>query len=83
MPILELRQKIEQQLAQLPLDQLLRISTFIDSLETTTSRPLRRLPPLKRHRQGAHLLRFAGSWNGNDLAQCRQFVQDSRSQAEL
>lgn len=80
---LELRQKIEQQLAQLPPDQLLRISSFIDTLQTTPNRPLRRLPPRKRHHTAAHLLRFAGAWKGNDLAQCRQIVQESRSQAEF
>ncbi|WP_416666441.1 hypothetical protein [Egbenema bharatensis] len=48
MPDLELRQKIEQQLAQLPPDQLPLVSEFLDSLQNkgSMSRPLRRLPPL-------------------------------------
>ncbi|MBW4612550.1 MAG: hypothetical protein KME21_04595 [Desmonostoc vinosum HA7617-LM4] len=66
----ELLQKIEQQLAQLPPDQLSLVSEFLDSLQnqdTTEHRPLRQLAPIKRGSKAGDLLKFAGTWQGNDL----------------
>ncbi len=82
----ELRQKIEQQLAQLPPDQLFLVSDFLDSLqnkESTSDRVLRRLPPIKRGSKAVDLLKFAGTWQGNDLEECLHFVHETRSKAQF
>ncbi len=82
----ELRQKIEQQLAQLPPDQLSKVSDFLDSLQsksTISQRPLRRLPPIKRGTKAGDLLKFAGTWQGNDLEECLRSVYETRSKAQF
>ncbi|MDZ8066073.1 MAG: hypothetical protein RMY64_10600 [Nostoc sp. DedQUE08] len=65
----ELRQKIEQQLTQLPPNQLSLVSDFLDSLQnrdSSSDRPLRRLATMKRGSKAADLLKFAGTWQGDD-----------------
>ena len=82
----ELRQKIEQQLAQLPPDQLFLVSDFLDSLQgksTISERSLRRLAPIKRGNKAGDLLKFAGTWLGNDLEECLRLVNETRSKAEF
>ncbi len=82
----ELRQKIEQQLAQLPPDQLSIVSDFLDSLQvksTTNQHPLRRLAPIKRGTKAGDLLKFAGTWQGNDMEECLRLVHETRSKAQF
>ncbi|WP_414588429.1 hypothetical protein [Scytonema sp. PCC 10023] len=82
----ELRQKIEQQLAQLPPEQLSLVSDFLDSLQsksTMNQRPLRRLAPIKRGTKAGELLKFAGTWQGNDLEDCLGLVKETRSKAQF
>ncbi len=82
----ELRQKIEQQLAQLPSEQLSLVSNFLDSLTNKShisQRPLRRLAPIKRGTKAGDLLKFAGTWQGNDLEECLRSVKESRSKAQF
>lgn len=82
----ELRQKIEQQLAQLPPDQLSLVSDFLDALQTRenkSDRPLRRLAPIKRGSKAVDLLKFAGTWQGDDLEECLQFVSETRSKTQF
>ncbi|MBW4633440.1 MAG: hypothetical protein KME30_16545 [Iphinoe sp. HA4291-MV1] len=85
----ELRQKIEQQLAQLPPEQLSLVSDFLDSLQSKSTksiisqRPLRRLAPIKRGTKAGELLKFAGSWQGNDLEDCLRLVKETRSKAQF
>lgn len=86
MSYLELRQKIEQQLAQLPPEQLSLVSEFLDSLQDKGSishRPLRRLSPIKRESKAVDLLEFAGTWQGDDLEECLRFVYETRSKAQF
>ena len=83
---LEIRQKITQQLAQLPTDQLSLVSDFLDSLQNTNTisqRPLRRLAPIKRGNKAGDLLKFAGTWQGDDLEDCLQIVKETRSPAQF
>jgi hypothetical protein len=82
----ELRQKIEQQLAQLPPEQLSLVSDFLDSLQsksTISQRPLRRLAPIKRGTKAGELLKCAGTWQGNDLEDCLRLVKETRSKAQF
>lgn len=86
MTYLELRQKIEQQLAQLPPDQLSLVSDFLTSLQNRNStghRTLRQLPPIKRGIKAVDLLKFAGTWQGNDLEECLHFVHGTRSKTQF
>ncbi|MDF5723871.1 MAG: hypothetical protein PUP91_26090 [Rhizonema sp. PD37] len=86
MTYLEMRQKIAQQLAKLPPDQLSIVSDFLDSLQSKSiisQRPLRRLPPIKRGTKAGDLLKFAGTWQGNDLEECLRSVYETRSQAQF
>ncbi|MDY7013975.1 MAG: hypothetical protein SVX43_10345 [Cyanobacteriota bacterium] len=81
---LELRQKIDQQLQTLPLEQLALVSAFLDTLQAVThSRPLRKISPIKRGKTASDLLRLAGTWQGDDLEECRQFVRDNRTQTQF
>lgn len=83
---LKLRQKIEQQLAELPSDQLFLVSNFLDSLqirESINPRALRRLPPIKLGSKAGDLLQFAGTWQGNDLEDCLHLVKETRSKTQF
>ncbi|QLE58361.1 hypothetical protein [Nostoc sp. TCL26-01] len=76
----EIRQKIEDQLAQLPPDQLSLVSDFLDALQTRgnkSDRSLCRLAPIKRGSKAVDLLKFAGTWQGDDLEECLQFVRET------
>ncbi|MBD2771108.1 hypothetical protein [Iningainema tapete] len=82
----EIHQKIEQQLAQLPPDQLSLVSDFLDSLQsksTISPRSPRRLAPIKRGTKAGDLLKFAGTWQGNDLEDCLREVKETRSKAQF
>jgi hypothetical protein len=87
MTYLELRQKIERQLAQLPPERLSQVSDFLDSLQsqnTSVSKlPLRQLAPIKRGTKAINLLKFAGTWQGEDLEECLNFVQETRSKSQF
>ena len=83
---LKLRQKIEQQLAQLPSNQLSLVSDFLDSLQQSKGihhHSLRRLSPIKRGIKAGDLLKFAGTWQGNDLEDCLHLVHETRSKAQF
>jgi hypothetical protein len=78
----ELREKVEHQISQLPLERLFLVSSFIDSIDAkgdTGAKQLRHIPPLKRNKKASDLLRHAGTWQGDDLAECLAFVQNTRS----
>jgi hypothetical protein len=91
---LELRQKIDRQLGQLALNQLAIVSAFLDSLPSEdpilfwersaiAQRPLRRLKPVKRAAKAIDLLKFAGTWQGNDLEECLRVVHETRSKSQF
>lgn len=82
----ELKQKVEQQLTQLSPNELSLVSNFLDSLQNKSpdnKRPLRRMAPIKRGMKAGDLLKFAGTWQGDDLEECLQFVKDTRSKTEF
>ena len=58
-----LREKVEHQISQLPLERLFLVSSFIDSIEANggvSYKQFRRIPPLKRNKKASDLLRHAG-----------------------
>ncbi len=82
----ELKQKVEQQLTQLSPNELSLVSNFLDSLQDKSpdnKRSLRRMAPLTRGMKPGDLLKFAGTWQGDDLEKCLQFVKDTRSKTEF
>ncbi|MBD2187655.1 hypothetical protein [Pseudanabaena mucicola] len=44
-----------------------------------SNKQLRRIPPLKRNKKASDLLSHVGTWQGDDLAECLAFVQNTRS----
>ena len=82
----ELREKVEHQLSQLPLERLFLVSSFIDSIEAkddASNKQFCRIPPLKRNKKASDLLRHGGTWQGDDLAECLDFVRDTSSETEF
>ena len=82
----ELRQKITSQVNHLSPERLALVSEFLDSLEATEpnqASSLRKLPPLKRGKTAKDLLKFAGTWQGDDLEECLNFVYETRSETQF
>lgn len=84
MTSLELRQKIDRQLETLRPEQLAFVSSFLDILHAiANTRPLQKLAPIRRGNRAIDLLKFAGTWQGDDLDECRQFVRDNRTPTQF
>ncbi len=84
--MVELRQKIENQLNQLSPEKLTLISGFLDSIQTLESRDLsllQKLPPLKRGKKVKDLLKNIEKWQGNDLEECLNIVYETRSKTQF
>jgi hypothetical protein len=56
---------------------------FHDFLANLKHQPLRRAAPIRLQATGQDLLQVAGTWQGDDMEECRQILQASRSQAEF
>jgi hypothetical protein len=48
-----------------------------------SNKQLRRIPPLKRNKKAIDLLRHEGTWQGDDLAECLDFVRETRSKTKF
>jgi hypothetical protein len=86
MTYLELREKVEQQIAQLPLERLSLVSSFIDSIQPKndlSKEQLRRLSPIKRSKKASDLLSHSGTWQGDDLLECLDYVRETRSSTQF
>ncbi|MDT9184441.1 hypothetical protein [Limnospira sp. PMC 289.06] len=82
----QLHQKIASQLNNLSPERLALVSEFLDSLEATEppqASPLRKLPPLKRGKTAKDLLKFAGTWQGDDMEECLDSVYETRSETQF
>lgn len=79
---LQLRQKIESQLDQLSPERLAQVSEFIDSIgiQPVNSSPLRKF---RRGKTVKNLLKFANTWQGNDLEDCLDFMRKTRSHKQF
>ncbi|MDJ1179976.1 hypothetical protein PJF56_13995 [Roseofilum sp. BLCC_M91] len=81
-----LRQKIAIQLNQLSPDRLALVSDFIESiqaLENSEPSSFQKLPPIKRGKTAADLVKFAATWQGDDLEECLNIVYKNRSPAQF
>ncbi|NEQ38118.1 MAG: hypothetical protein F6K40_18350 [Okeania sp. SIO3I5] len=52
-------------------------------LENTDSSSLHKQPPIKRGKTAKDLLKFAGTWQGDDLESCLDFVRETRSKTQF
>jgi hypothetical protein len=90
----EIRQKLHQQIDQLPSDLLLFVAEFLDFLKfkrTGTAELSAISPtleasagePVLTDSTGADLLPFVGTWQGDDFEDCLEAVYENRSPAEF
>jgi len=93
----EIRQRLHQQIDQLPADLLLLAAEFLDFLKfrrarSTDPSEVMAQPsnttaesdePVLTGATGADLLQFSGTWQGDDFEECLQAVYETRSPAEF
>ena len=82
----QLRQKIDHQLNNLSPQWLILISNFLDSIQTLTKKgeTLDIQPTvIKRNKQAQDLLKYANTWQGDDLEDCLDFVIQTRSESQF
>jgi len=90
----DIRQKLHQQIDQLPTDFLLLAAEFLEFLksryanETTPSvsssvSGVEEGKPVLTGSTGADLLQFAGTWQGDDFEECLEAAYETRSPAEF
>jgi hypothetical protein len=84
------RQKVLQEVAQLPSEQLMLIANFIKFLQfrhsgihSAQATPSLNDQPILTGSTAADLLQFVGTWQGGDFEECLQSVYDSRLSAEF
>ncbi|MBW4635572.1 MAG: hypothetical protein KME30_27925 [Iphinoe sp. HA4291-MV1] len=66
------------------LDYLEYLKTRATNPATGTSKvPIQDGEPILRGAKAKDLLKFAGTWQGEDFEECLQLVYDTRSQAEF
>ncbi|MEM1292982.1 MAG: hypothetical protein AAGH67_16080 [Cyanobacteria bacterium P01_H01_bin.162] len=89
----EIRQRLHQQIDQLPADLLLLAADFLDFLKfkrassTDSSEETAQFSdttaesgePILTGSTGADLLQFSGTWQGDDFEECLQYVRTFRS----
>lgn len=90
----EIRQKLHQQIDQLPSDLLLFVADFLDFLKFRSANETELSPasptleaeagePVLTGSTGADLMQFVGTWQGDDFEDCLQAVYKNRSPAEF
>lgn len=90
----DIRQKLHQQIDQLPADFLLLAAEFLEFLKSRyASAPPPSVPsslpdveegePILLGSTGADLLQFSGTWQGEDFEECLEAVYETRSPAKF
>gem|GEM_PF-660128 len=86
----EVRQKVLHEVSQLPSEQLALVANFIEFLQfkrsgtlLTPATPPLNDQPILTGSTATDLLKFAGTWQGDDFEECLQSVYDSRLPAEF
>jgi hypothetical protein len=88
------KEQLIQEIESIPeelLAEVLDFASFIKAkrekqqttLEQKTKLPSRRLSPVLKGSKAEDLLKFAGTWQGNDLEECLRMVYETRSQAQF
>ena len=86
MNVTQLRQKIDHQLNSLSPQWLVLISNFLDSIQTLAQKEKTPNIPstvIKRNKNAQDLLKYANTWQGNDLEDCLDFVIETRSKSQF
>ena len=94
MNALEIRQKLHEQIDQLPSDLLIVAAEFLAFLKSRSADDTSLLASssvaeaasgeaVLTGSTGADLLQFAGTWQGDDLEDCLEIVYETRSPAEF
>ncbi|MDJ1174329.1 hypothetical protein [Roseofilum capinflatum] len=86
MNVIQLRQKIDHQLNSLSPQWLILISNLLDSIQTLTAKgelPKLEETTLKRNKCAQDLLKYANTWQGDDLEECLNFVIETRSKSQF
>lgn len=93
MTTIEIRQQVHQQIDQLPPEQLTLVAEFLEFLQfkrAKTADASTQLQVLTEAREPvltgstvADLVKFAGTWQGDDFEECLQAVYDARLPAEF
>lgn len=82
----QLRQKIDHQLNSLSPKWLVLVSTFLDSIQTLTTKnetsSIEQIA-IKRNKNAQDLLKYANTWQGNDIEACLDFVLETRSESQF
>jgi predicted nucleic acid-binding Zn ribbon protein len=82
----QLRQKIDHQLNSLSPQWLVLVSTFLDSIQTLTTKnkasSVEQIA-IKRNKHAQDLLKYANTWQGNDIESCLDFVLETRSESQF
>lgn len=83
----QLRQKIDSQLSLLSPGWLVVISNFLKLVQVFAGKsqtlPVTPMTVIKRDRCAQDLLKYANTWQGDDLEACLEEVKQTRSQAEF
>ncbi|MEL6325875.1 MAG: hypothetical protein AAFQ61_03095 [Cyanobacteria bacterium J06626_23] len=91
----DIRQKLHQQIDQLPSDLLELVAEFLEFLKFKRARSdagsiwvgpsptVEVAEPASTESTGGDLLQFAGTWHGEDFEECLQAVYENRSLAEF
>lgn len=91
----DLRQKLHRQIDQLPSNLLTLAVEFLEFLKhrqdarSNTSSPALKTElsgaskPVLTDSTGSDLLRFSGTWHGDDFEECLESVYETRSSTEL
>jgi hypothetical protein len=90
----EIRQKLHQQIDQLPSDLLILVAEFLDFLKfkraktaelsaASSTLEAEAGEPILTGSTGADLVPFVGTWQGDDFEDCLQAVYQNRAPAEF
>lgn len=70
-------------IATAPESVLEKTLNYLESELKSSNTAIPEVEPILRNSKAKDLLRFAGTWQGDDFEECLQYVYESRSQAEF
>ncbi len=85
-----IREELLTAIANTPESILEEVLSYLEYLKTkhygSSTKPAntsQEMEPILRGSKAKHLLKFAGTWQGDDFEQCLQLVYNTRSQSEF
>lgn len=88
------KERLIQEIESMPEDLLVEVLSFAGFIKAKREKqqssqkpevemPLRKVPPTLRGSKAEDLLKFAGTWQGDDFEECLQAVYETRSPARF